>query len=90
MTLTKRTVLEHLATASNAARRDTTTIGMLALVLDVGRHEIEAQLYGLAACDLARIYPDGRVRVTTTGEEFLDLETDGTAIVDPSPTALDE
>jgi len=30
------------------------------------------------------------VRVTVTGEEFLELETDRAAIVDPSPTALDE
>jgi hypothetical protein len=90
MTPTRRTVLEHLATASDADRRDTTTVGTLALVLDAGRHEIEAHLYGLAACELARIYPDGRVRVTVTGEEFLDLETDATTIVDPSPTGLDE
>ncbi|MFC7771887.1 hypothetical protein ACFQS5_24695 [Salinirubellus sp. GCM10025899] len=86
----RRTVLEHLATASDADRRDTTTVGTLALVLDAGRHEVETHLYGLAACELARIYPRGRVRVTVTGEEFLNLETEGAALVDPSPTSLNE
>jgi hypothetical protein len=41
-----------------------------------------SHLYGLAACELARTYPDGRVRVTGTGEESLDLDVEGAAVLE--------
>jgi len=89
MSVPRRTVLELLATTSDAARRETTTVGALALALDTEREEIEAHLYGLATCDLARIHPDGRVRVTTTGEAFLELDVEGAVVVEPSQVSPD-
>lgn len=80
----RRAVLERLAAASNADRGETTTIEMLASALDADRQTIEAHLEGLVACHLARLDSEGRARVTITGEELLDLDTDDVVIVDPS------
>lgn len=87
MSVTRRTVLEQLATASDAEHRETTTIEALASALDADKHTIEAHLNGLAACELARINTDGRVRVTITGEELLELEADEMVVIDPSITS---
>ncbi|MEF8778611.1 MAG: hypothetical protein V5A36_06855 [Natronomonas sp.] len=84
MPTTRRTVLERLAAATDAERRNTTTIGAIASALDIEKDAVKAHLDGLADCELARIYPDGSVRVTITGEEFLALEADEAIIIDSS------
>lgn len=83
-------VLELLATTSDAARRGTAAVGALALALDTEREEVESHPYGLATCDLARRHPDGRVRVTTTGGAFLELDAEGAVVVDPSQVSPEE
>lgn len=88
--MTRRDVLEHLAIVSDADSHQTTTVGTLASCLDTDEQTIEAHLNGLADCELARIQPDGRVRVTVTGEQLLELETDEMVIVDPSATVPSE
>ncbi len=90
MSVTRRAVLEQLALASDADTRQTTTVDALAAELEVDERTIVAHLDGLADCELARIRPDGRVRVTTTGEEFVQLQTDGPVIVVPSTMDPDE
>lgn len=80
----RHAVLEQLAAASDAERRETTTIDALAVTLDVDERPVEAHLQTLASCDLARFDGEGRVRVTCTGEEFLELDIDGMAILDTS------
>jgi len=82
MSVTRRAVLERLATASDAERRVTTTTAALAAGLGVDERTVEAHVDGLAACELVRTYPDGRVRITITGEELLALDTDDLVIVD--------
>ena len=82
MSVTRRVVLEQLATVSDAERRETTTIETLTVTLDTDEQTIDAHLDGLEACELVQTYPDGRVRVTTTGEELLDLDTDELVVVD--------
>ncbi len=82
MPVTRRAVLEQLATESNADQRETTTTAALAAVLDTDEGTIESHLNGLAACELVRTYPDGRARITITGEELLALDTDELVIVD--------
>ena len=82
MSVTRRAVLEQLATASDADQRETTTEAVLAATLDTDEQTIESHLDGLAACELVRTYPDGRVRITITGEELLALNTDELVIVD--------
>ena len=82
MPVSRRTVLEQLAAASDAERRETTPIEALASTLDADEHAVEAQLNGLEACDLARIHPEGHVRVTITGEELLELDADEMVIID--------
>jgi Mn-dependent DtxR family transcriptional regulator len=82
MSVTRRTVLEQLAVESDAERREATSVEALASALDADEHAVEAHLNGLAACELARIGPDGAVRVTITGEELLELDTDEMVIVD--------
>lgn len=86
MSLTRRTVLEQLAAASDAERRETTTVEAVASALDADVGAVERHLDRLAACELARFGPDGRVRATITGEELLVLDTDELVIVDPGPT----
>jgi len=82
MSVTRRSVLQQLAAVSDATRQETTTIEVLAATLGVDEHTIESHLRGLVDCDLARIGPDGTARVTITGEELLELDTDEMVIVD--------
>jgi Mn-dependent DtxR family transcriptional regulator len=84
MSVSRRAVLEHLATASDPAQRETTTPAVLAATLETDAETIKSHLERLAACELVRIYPDGRVRITITGEELLALDADALAIVDPN------
>jgi Mn-dependent DtxR family transcriptional regulator len=81
--VTRRTVLERLATASDAERRETTTPASLAAALGTDESTVTSHLNALAACELARMESDGRVRVTITGEEFLALPVEEVTIVDP-------
>lgn len=85
MSLTRRAVLAQLAAATDAERRETTTVETLASALDADTGAVERHLEGLAACELARVEPDGRVRATVTGEELLALDADELVIVDPTP-----
>jgi DNA-binding transcriptional ArsR family regulator len=82
MSVTRRRVLEELAEYSDARREETTTISTLVNTLEADEPAVEAHLAGLKACDLARSRSDGRVRVTVTGEELLELDTDEMVIVD--------
>jgi len=84
MSVTRRAVLEQLATVSDAAQRETTTTAAIAAAFDTDERTIESHLSGLAACELVRTYPDGRVRITITGEELLALDTDEMVVVDPN------
>lgn len=83
MAITRRVVLEELAAVTDADRGETTTRRALVRRLDTDERTIDAHLDGLAACDLVRTYPDGRVRITITGDELLQLETDEFVIVQP-------
>lgn len=82
MAVKRRGVLEQLVAASDAEGRETTTVNSLVSALDADKRTVEAHLNGLEACELARRTPDGNVRVTITGEELLELETDDVVIVD--------
>lgn len=82
MAVTRRVVLEQLAASSDADRQETTTKTALAARLGADEQTISAYLDGLATCDLVRMYPDGRVRITITGEELLELDTDELVIID--------
>jgi predicted transcriptional regulator len=76
MSVRRRTVLERLATVSDAERQETTTVEGLIAALDADPATVNAHLDGLSACDLIRRTPDGRVRVTITGEQLLELDAD--------------
>ena len=82
MDVTRLTVLQQLAAASDAARGETTTVASLASRLQVEEGTIEDHLIGLISCELARMGDGGDVRVTITGEELLALDTDEAVIVD--------
>jgi DNA-binding transcriptional ArsR family regulator len=82
MSVTRRAVLEQLATTSDADQRETTTKAALATTLNTDERTIESHLDALEACELVRTYADGRVRITITGEELLALDTDELVIVD--------
>jgi DNA-binding IclR family transcriptional regulator len=82
MNITRRAVLRQLATESDAERTETTSVEALAAALEADRSTIEAHLNGLEACELARRDAGGRVRVTITGEQLLELDTDEMVIVD--------
>lgn len=90
MPVKRRTVLEQLAAASDAAQQDTTTIDTLVSALDADKRTVEAHLNGLEACELARRNADGTVRVTITGEELLELDTDEMVIVDSATPGLEK
>ncbi|MEF8827390.1 MAG: hypothetical protein V5A49_00035 [Haloarcula sp.] len=83
MPVSRRDVLECLATVSDAEAYDTTTVGTLGSLLDADERTLQAHLEQLADCELARRLDDGRVRITITGEELLELEPNTLIIVDP-------
>jgi len=89
MSVTRRTVLEQLAAASDASRQEMIAIDALAARLDADEQAVEAHLHGLEACALARIASDGTARVTITGEELLALDTDEMVIVDAATTTAE-
>jgi len=82
----RRAVLEQLAVASDARRRETTTVQALASALDADERVIEAHLERLAACELVRMDTTGNVRVTITGKQFLELDVGDGAVIDAGPT----
>ncbi|MDZ7745809.1 MAG: hypothetical protein U5K28_04525 [Halobacteriales archaeon] len=84
MSITRRAVLTRLAAESDAERNETISIEALAAALGANTSTIEAHLNGLEACELARREAGGRVRVTITGEQLLELDTDEAVIVDAS------
>jgi len=81
MSITRRAVLKQLAAESGVKRPKTTTV-TLAAALNADEQAVASHIAGLAACELARIYPDGRVRITITGEELLKLGLDELVIVE--------
>lgn len=84
MPVTRRMVLKELAEATDASREETTTIRALREALQTDEQTLQTHLRGLEACDLVRCTPDGRVRVTITGEELLQLDTKDVVIIDPA------
>ena len=89
MPVTRRAVLERLATVTDADSRETTTVEAIAAGLGADERAVEAHLDGLTDCELARVYANGSVRVTITGEELLELGADEAVIVE-SPTTDSE
>lgn len=84
MCVTRRTVLQRLAEATDAERRETTTVDALVSTLGADEPTVVEHIDALVACDLAHVEGDGSVRVTITGEELLALDTDEVTIVDPA------
>ncbi|MEF8894357.1 hypothetical protein [Halodesulfurarchaeum sp.] len=82
MSVNKQVVLEQLAAATDATQQETTTIQALAATLAVDEQTVESHIQWLVACDLARLTPENDVRVTISGEQFLELDVDDTVIVD--------
>jgi hypothetical protein len=82
MSPTRSDVLRQLADASDAERDSTTTIPALSSACEADEAAVRFHLEALADCDLARVYPDGRTRVTITGEELLTLDVADPVIVD--------
>jgi len=84
MTVTRRDVLAALATETDADRETTTSVGALASALDADDRAVEGHLRDLDACEFARFDATGDVRVTITGEAFLELDLDAedVAVVD--------
>lgn len=90
MAVTRLAVLQQLAAASNATRGETTTVESLASALPAEKGTVEDHLIGLISCELARMSENGSVRVTITGEELLELDTDEMVIVDSNQPIFEE
>ena len=78
-----------MAAMTDAETATATTFEALASALDVDVTVVRARLNELTACELARTRPDGRIRVTITGEEFFGLPIDSRVIVDASRKAAE-
>jgi DNA-binding transcriptional ArsR family regulator len=85
MNPTRRDVLERLAATSATEPRSTTAVEALARALDADEQTVAKHVRSLEALELARAYPDGRVRVTITAEELLELDVAGQVVVDATP-----
>lgn len=82
MALTRREVFEYLAESSSATPRETTTVGSLASALNTDRRTVESHLDALEACNLVHNRSNGRVRVTITGEELLEIDPAEIVVID--------
>jgi DNA-binding transcriptional ArsR family regulator len=81
-------VFEATAAASDARSDRETTVSSIAAGLDAEESVVGSHLDRLDACELVAVGPDGRVRVTVTGQELLELDVDGPVVVetpDPDP-----
>lgn len=83
MSVTRQTVLEQLAKQSDAGTEEMTSVSSIVAALNCDEQTARGHLEHLDACELARLYSDGRVRVTITGEELLELDTGEGIIIDP-------
>jgi Mn-dependent DtxR family transcriptional regulator len=86
MFVTRRDVLEQLDAQSDADAEERTSVEALADGLAVDEPTVREHLDGLESCELARVAPDGNVRITVTGEELLALDLDEMIVVDPKTT----
>lgn len=82
MSVSRREVLQALAAVTDASPDRTTTIEALAGHLGSEEHIVGAHVDGLEDCELAIQSDAGEVRVTITGEELLDLDTDLMVLMD--------
>lgn len=82
MSLSRRRVLERLFKTTDSDAGDTTTAATLAARLDSDVETVESHLRDLVSCELAHCERDGRVRITITGRELLELDLDELVIVD--------
>ncbi|RLM59328.1 ArsR family transcriptional regulator [Halobellus sp. Atlit-31R] len=89
VSVTRRAVLQCLAESSAAHGGETTTVEALAAALNTDELTVRAHLRRLVDCDVARVSPGGEVRVTTTGEELLDLGLGGLSVIDSEPDDAD-
>lgn len=87
--VTRREVLEQLAVESDADTKQTTNVEDMAVKLEIEEPIVEHHLERLQGCKLVRRHADGRVRITLTGEELLELDPDDMIIVDSSDIILD-
>lgn len=85
MALSRRAVLEQLAKLSDARQEQTTTQEAVSTALGADTATVETHLQGLEDCELIRSDSNGRVRVTITGEELLELDIDEMAIIHSEP-----
>ena len=83
MSVTRRDVLEKLATQSDADAGIRTSVEALADALATDERTVREHLQKLESCELADIDPNGAIRITITGEELLALDLDEMIIVDP-------
>lgn len=84
MSITRHEVLEELAAASDASRGELTTVAALTASVDADRSQVLEHVNALVACELACLGPADGVRITVTGEELLELDTDNGAIIAPT------
>lgn len=83
MTTRRHDIFAALMEASDVADGETTTVTSLAMATDADPDTVEAHVSCLIDCDLARRAPNGRVRVTTTGEAMAELDIDDGIVVSP-------
>jgi len=86
MPVTRRDVLERLDSQSDADTEERTSVDALATLLATDERTVREHLQRLESCELVDVGPDGRVRITVTGEELLALDLDEMIIVDPEAT----
>jgi len=85
MNPTRSDVLELLAATSAAQPRSTTSVEALAETLEADEQTVVNHVKSLETLELARTYPDSRIRVTITAEELLELDVEGQVVVDTLP-----
>jgi Mn-dependent DtxR family transcriptional regulator len=81
MTEPRVAVLEQLGQVTDPSGDRTTTIETIADSMDLEEGIAQKHVQGLQRADLVTVTPDGGIRITITGEQFLELDVEDVVVV---------
>jgi len=81
MTEPRVALLEQLGEVTDSSGERTTSIETIAASMDLEMDLAEKHVQGLQNVDLVTVAPDGELRITITGEQFLELDVEDVVIV---------
>jgi Mn-dependent DtxR family transcriptional regulator len=82
MTEPRVAVLEQFGEKTDPDGDRTTTIETIAASLGIEEDLVDEHVQGLVTANLVKLTTDGQLRITITGEQFLELDVDDVVVVE--------